>query len=140
MSRIDKIAKAFEPAKAESEIYTCWLEKGYFTPAVRSDREAYTIVMPPPNITGQLHMGHALTTPARHSNPLQTYAGLQCVVASGNRPCLDRYRGAYCGRDEIRRLKQRECRAGSLFGTGLGMEKTVWQSHHRAAQTAGIIL
>ncbi|NLK88909.1 MAG: valine--tRNA ligase, partial [Clostridiaceae bacterium] len=60
MSRIDKIAKAFEPAKAESEIYTCWLEKGYFTPAVRSDREAYTIVMPPPNITGQLHMGHAL--------------------------------------------------------------------------------
>ncbi|NLM14314.1 MAG: valine--tRNA ligase, partial [Clostridiaceae bacterium] len=60
MSQIDKIAKTFEPAKAEKEIYTRWMEKGYFTPTLQSDREAYTIVMPPPNITGQLHMGHAL--------------------------------------------------------------------------------
>ncbi len=82
MSRIDKIAKTFEPAKAEKEIYTRWMEKRYFTPTLQSDREAYTIVMPPPNITGQLHGACAGQHLARHSNPLQTYAGLQCVVAS----------------------------------------------------------
>jgi len=60
MARIDKIAKAFEPAKAENEIYADWMAKGYFTPKIQPDREAYTIVIPPPNITGQLHMGHAL--------------------------------------------------------------------------------
>ena len=60
MARIDKIAKSFEPAQAENEIYTRWMENGYFTPKVRPDRDPYTIVIPPPNITGQLHMGHAL--------------------------------------------------------------------------------
>ncbi len=60
MARIDHIAKAFEPAEAEARIYGRWLEKGYFTPQNKPDRESYTIVIPPPNITGQLHMGHAL--------------------------------------------------------------------------------
>ena len=60
MARIDQIAKSFEPTRAENEIYARWLENGYFTPRVRPDRESYTIVIPPPNITGQLHMGHAL--------------------------------------------------------------------------------
>ena len=60
MARIDNIEKAFEPATAEKEIYARWMEKGYFTPEIDPDREPYTIVIPPPNITGQLHMGHAL--------------------------------------------------------------------------------
>ncbi len=60
MARIDHIDKAFEPQKAESEIYSRWIEKGYFTPEIDPDKESYTIMIPPPNITGQLHMGHAL--------------------------------------------------------------------------------
>ena len=60
MARIDHIDKAFEPARAEAEIYARWQEQGYFTPKIRPDRDPYTIVIPPPNITGQLHMGHAL--------------------------------------------------------------------------------
>lgn len=60
MSRIDTIPKAFEPGKAEARIYQKWLDKGYFHAVPDPGRKPYTIVMPPPNITGQLHMGHAL--------------------------------------------------------------------------------
>ncbi len=62
MARIDNIDKAFEPGKTEQDIYARWMAKGYFTPRIKPDRQSYTIVMPPPNITGQLHMGHALDT------------------------------------------------------------------------------
>ncbi|NLV48588.1 MAG: valine--tRNA ligase [Clostridiaceae bacterium] len=60
MSRIDSIDKTFDPAVHESKLYQTWLANGYFQPAEDEDRPPYTIVIPPPNITGQLHMGHAL--------------------------------------------------------------------------------
>ncbi|MHB1453273.1 MAG: valine--tRNA ligase [Saccharofermentanales bacterium] len=60
MSRIDTIPKAFEPGEAEARIYKKWLDKGYFHAVPDPDKKPYTIVIPPPNITGQLHMGHAL--------------------------------------------------------------------------------
>ena len=50
----------YNPKEFEKRIYEKWLEKGYFTPKVNKDKKPYTIVMPPPNITGKLHMGHAL--------------------------------------------------------------------------------
>jgi len=50
----------YNPKTFEKRIYKDWLEKGYFTPKVNKDKKPYTIVMPPPNITGKLHMGHAL--------------------------------------------------------------------------------
>lgn len=55
-----ELAKAYEPAKFEDKIYNFWMENGYFHAEVDKDKKPYTIVMPPPNITGQLHMGHAL--------------------------------------------------------------------------------
>jgi len=60
MSRIDAISKTFEPAASEARIYADWQAKGHFTPAVDPEKTPFTIVIPPPNITGQLHMGHAL--------------------------------------------------------------------------------
>ncbi len=60
MTRIDDLAKAFEPALHEAEIYAAWQEAGAFAPSSDQTRPPYTIVIPPPNITGQLHMGHAL--------------------------------------------------------------------------------
>ncbi len=51
--------KTYEPLKAEEKWYAHWMEKGYFH-SVPDDREAYTIVIPPPNVTGVLHMGHML--------------------------------------------------------------------------------
>ncbi|MDD3947773.1 MAG: valine--tRNA ligase, partial [Clostridia bacterium] len=49
-----------EPQSFESSIYRNWEAKGYFTPSIDPDKAPYSIVIPPPNITGQLHMGHAL--------------------------------------------------------------------------------
>lgn len=51
----------FDPQKREKTLYQQWLDWGIFTPAADSSKKAYTIVLPPPNVTGVLHMGHALT-------------------------------------------------------------------------------
>ena len=50
----------FEPKDFENQIYQDWMEKGYFKPSEDKTKTPYTIVIPPPNITGKLHMGHAL--------------------------------------------------------------------------------
>ncbi len=55
-----KIAKNYDPKEFEDRLYKTWEEKKYFTPKVDENKKPYTIMMPPPNITGQLHMGHAL--------------------------------------------------------------------------------
>ena len=53
------IAKTYEPKKVEDKWYSHWMEKGYFH-STPDEREPYTIVIPPPNVTGVLHMGHML--------------------------------------------------------------------------------
>lgn len=50
----------YEPKSFEDEIYNNWEEKGYFKPSGDKTKESYCIMMPPPNVTGKLHMGHAL--------------------------------------------------------------------------------
>ncbi|MBR4798329.1 MAG: class I tRNA ligase family protein, partial [Oscillospiraceae bacterium] len=55
-----ELAKQYNPKEVESRIYSRWMKSGYFRPEVDPKKTPYTIVMPPPNITGQLHMGHAL--------------------------------------------------------------------------------
>ncbi|MEE1357945.1 MAG: class I tRNA ligase family protein, partial [Clostridia bacterium] len=55
-----ELEKTYSPASFEERIYNEWCEKKYFTPTIDKTKPAYSIVIPPPNITGQLHMGHAL--------------------------------------------------------------------------------
>ncbi len=55
-----EIAKVYNPKEIEDRQYSFWEEKGYFHTKADPSKKPYTIVMPPPNITGQLHMGHAL--------------------------------------------------------------------------------
>ena len=55
-----KLADKFNPKDFEDRIYKTWEEKGYFKPSNDKTKKPYTIVIPPPNITGKLHMGHAL--------------------------------------------------------------------------------
>ncbi len=55
-----ELAKGYEPHDVEKRWYAEWLEKGYFSAAATSDKKPYSIVIPPPNVTGALHMGHAL--------------------------------------------------------------------------------
>ncbi|WP_034990590.1 valine--tRNA ligase [Corynebacterium halotolerans] len=59
-NRADRLPKSWDPQAVEAEIYQGWVDAGYFTADPDSDRPAYSIVLPPPNVTGQLHMGHAL--------------------------------------------------------------------------------
>ncbi|MBD5083453.1 MAG: valine--tRNA ligase, partial [Clostridiales bacterium] len=54
------LEKQYNPANVEDRTYKFWVDNGYFHADVKSDKKPYTIVIPPPNITGQLHMGHAL--------------------------------------------------------------------------------
>jgi len=56
----EQLPKTYAPGEFEERIYSTWCEKGYFAPESDSKKPPYTIVIPPPNITGQLHMGHAL--------------------------------------------------------------------------------
>ncbi len=55
-----ELEKTYDPSAIEDKIYERWLAKGYFHAEPNKDKKPFTIVMPPPNITGQLHMGHAL--------------------------------------------------------------------------------
>ena len=56
----EELSKTYQPGEIEDRIYGMWCEHGYFTPEIDEKKQPYTIVIPPPNITGQLHMGHAL--------------------------------------------------------------------------------
>src|SRR5438094_5472792 len=51
---------AWEPAAVEAKLYQRWVDAGYFAASPHSDKPPYSIVIPPPNVTGSLHMGHAL--------------------------------------------------------------------------------
>ena len=55
-----ELEKNYNPSEIEDRLYHKWLEKKYFHAEVNRDKKPFTIVMPPPNITGKLHMGHAL--------------------------------------------------------------------------------
>ncbi len=55
-----ELAKQYDPKNVEDRIYDFWLKGKYFHAKTENDKKPYTIVIPPPNITGQLHMGHAL--------------------------------------------------------------------------------
>ncbi len=57
----ESLAKAYEAGRIERKWYDYWLAHGYFTPQIDPNRKPFVIVMPPPNVTGELHVGHALT-------------------------------------------------------------------------------
>ncbi|HXG43114.1 MAG TPA: valine--tRNA ligase [Dehalococcoidia bacterium] len=61
MTTVQELPKAYEPSQHEAAIYRLWEEGGYFQPRGDPQKPPFCIVMPPPNVTGALHMGHALT-------------------------------------------------------------------------------
>jgi len=60
MTTREEMPKAYNPASVEAAIYERWEKSGAFTPKIRPDEKPYTIIMPPPNLTGELHLGHAM--------------------------------------------------------------------------------
>ncbi len=55
-----ELSKTYSPAEIEDRLYQFWCDEGYFTPEIDENKKPFSIVIPPPNVTGQLHMGHAL--------------------------------------------------------------------------------
>jgi valyl-tRNA synthetase len=55
-----ELASSFVPGDIEGPLYSKWIDAGYFTADANSSKEPFTIVIPPPNVTGNLHIGHAL--------------------------------------------------------------------------------
>ncbi len=56
-----EMPKAYEPGKIEEKWYQYWVQRGYFTPKIDKTKKPFVVIMPPTNITGELHLGHALT-------------------------------------------------------------------------------
>ena len=75
-----ELPKVYEPQSVETEIYKMWQDGGYFHTERDEHKKPYTIVMPPPNVTGQLHMGHAMDNTMQdiliRSKRMQGYAAL----------------------------------------------------------------
>ena len=69
--------RAYDPASVEQRIYQNWWDSGYFVPRIDAGRQPFCVVMPPPNVTGELHLGHALT------------ASLQDALTRWHRMCGD---------------------------------------------------
>lgn len=58
--RVAALPSSWDPSQIENELYQGWIDAGYFTADPASTKRPFSIVLPPPNVTGQLHMGHAL--------------------------------------------------------------------------------
>ena len=85
-----ELAKQYDPSQVEDRIYQFWLDGGYFHTKADPDKKPYTIVMPPPNVTGQLHMGHAVDNTMQdiliRTKRMQGYAALWVCPAPTTLP------------------------------------------------------
>jgi valyl-tRNA synthetase len=61
MTELADLTKPYDPKAVEPRTYAFWEQQGYFTPAIQPGKPPFTIMIPPPNVTGALHTGHALT-------------------------------------------------------------------------------
>jgi valyl-tRNA synthetase len=59
--KLSEIPKAYEAKQVEGKWYQFWIKQGYFAPRIDPSKKPFVIIMPPPNVTGELHVGHALT-------------------------------------------------------------------------------
>ena len=56
-----ELPKTYDPSVTEQKIYQSWIEGDYFVAKIDPSKTPFTVIMPPPNVTGELHYGHALT-------------------------------------------------------------------------------
>ena len=98
-----ELAKNYNPAEFEDRLYSTWSEKGYFKPNEDKSRPAFSIVIPPPNVTGQLHMGHALDETLQdvlvRTKRMQGYStlyGRGSLRGSSSGDCNQGIRGSEC--------------------------------------------
>ena len=92
--RSGELFSTYQPKEVEEKWYQYWEENGCFSSENNPGGKPYSIVMPPPNVTGQLHMGHALDNTMQDIfQPLAQDAGKKGALATRDRPCRNRYAG-----------------------------------------------
>ncbi len=84
--------KQYNPSLVEDKWYASWMERKLFHADETSAKPTYSIVIPPPNVTGILHMGHALNNTIQDILiRFQAHDGLRDPVDAGHRPCRHRH-------------------------------------------------
>ena len=136
-----ELAKQYDPKGTEDRIYQEWCDKGYFHTQIDRSKKPFTIVMPPPNVTGQLHMGHAMDETwqdilTRYKR-MQGYAALW--VPGTDHASIATEAKVVAAMREEGLTKEMLGRDGFLRAR-LGMEKHVWQPHCQPAEKAGLLL
>ena len=129
-----ELAKQYAPQGTEDRIYQNWCDKGYFHTQIDRSKKPFTIVMPPPNVTGQLHMGHALDETLQ--DILIRYKRMQGYsrpVGPRHRPRFHRHRGQDRGGDERRGPDQGRSWAATAFWSAPGHWKEQLRRPHRRA-------
>ena len=124
-----ELAKTYDPKDIEDRLYQKWEENKYFHAKVDRNRKPFTIVMPPPNITGQLHMGHALDNTMQ--DILIRYKRMQGYNALWQ-PGTD-HASIATEVKVIESLKEQGIDKKEL-GKSLGMERRIWRAHYSAIE------
>ena len=129
--------KTYRPAEVEARIYAEWEAGGAFAP--RGDGEPYCIMMPPPNVTGSLHMGHALDHTIQDTLVrFERMRGRDGAVAARHRP--RRHRDPDGGRARSsppRATRPARARPRGVRRRGLGVEGGIGRHHHRQMRRLG---
>ena len=132
-----ELDKTYNPASLEGPLYKSWCERGYFTPTADKKKQPFTIVIPPPNVTGQLHMGHALDETLQDTlirfKRMQGYCTLWV-------PGTD-----HAGIATQIKVEENLRKEKGLSRYDLGREKFTslvweWKPHHRSAQSPRLLL
>src|SRR5215207_1259930 len=117
------LAKAYDPRLVETGLYDVWDDAGYFQPRERPDRKPFVVVMPPPNVTGELHIGHAL------------FVTVEDIMIRWHRRPVGRRKGAGQGGVDQARSRPREVPAASL-----AVHEPVPRAHPRTDEDSGRIV
>ena len=113
-----ELPKVYEPQQVEGRIYQMWMDHDCFKAEPDPDKKPFSIVMPPPNVTGQLHMGHAMDST------------LQDILTRFKR--MQGYSALWLPGTDALRPRPRE-----VFTARVAVEGKVRQPHRRAAEEDG---
>ena len=134
-----ELSKVYMPQEVEDRLYATWEQNGYFTADNKSGKESFTVVIPPPNVTGQLHMGHAMDE--TYQDILTRYKKLRGYEALWL-PGTDHAGIATQAKVEemLQGARPLPLRSGprEVSGACVGVEGEIRQHHHQPAQKAGL--
>lgn len=128
-----KLKDKYNPKDFEDKIYENWEKKGYFKPSGDKTKESFCIMMPPPNVTGKLHMGHALDDTIQ--DVLIRYKrmnGFNTLWLPGTDHAAISTEMKVVQKLAKERKDKKRFRKRKIFRRGLEMDKRIWWHHRRA--------